>query len=274
MVDPGFFEALKIPLFQGRGFTRTDTSKSPKVAIINETLARQFFPGRNPLGRRFFRSGAEPIEVVGVARDARYHNLREPPVRMVYFPYSQQAPDSLERMHFVLRTARDAAALAPEIRAVMRQVAREVPVVDVNTLTEQIDRTLLRERLLATLSSFFAALGLIVAAVGLYGLMAFRVTRRRPEIGIRMALGAQRSDVLVLILREALLLVLSGAAAGVLIAWPATKLLSSLLFGLDRYDPATIAGAVIGLVFVSGLAAWLPARRALRIDALTALRYE
>jgi ABC-type antimicrobial peptide transport system permease subunit len=144
----------------------------------------------------------------------------------------------------------------------------------VNTLTEQIDRTLLRERLLATLSSFFAGLGLIVAAAGLYGLMAFRVTRRRSEIGIRTALGAQRSDILALILREALLLVSTGAAAGLLLAWPATTLLASLLYGLGRFDAATIAGALGSLVAVSLLAAYLPARRALRIEAVTALRYE
>jgi ABC-type antimicrobial peptide transport system permease subunit len=146
--------------------------------------------------------------------------------------------------------------------------------VDVNTLTEQIDRTLVRERLLATLSSFFAGLGLVVAAAGLYGLMAFRVTRRRSEIGIRTALGAQRSDILALILREALLLVSTGAAAGLLLAWPATTLLSSLLYGLGRFDAATIGGAVGSLVAVSLLAAYLPTRRALRIEAVTALRYE
>jgi ABC-type antimicrobial peptide transport system permease subunit len=243
------------------------------VAILNETAAREFFGGQNPLGRRFFMRGAEPIEVVGIVRDARYHDLREPPVRMAYFPY-QQGAVTLERMHFAIRATRDAAALAPEIRALMRELARDDPLVDVNTLTEQIDRTLLRERLLATLSSFFAGLGLIVAAAGLYGLMAFRVTRRRSEIGIRTALGAQRSDILALILREAVLLVSAGAAAGLLLAWPATKLLASLLYGLGRFDAATIVGAVGSLVAVSLLAAYLPARIALRIEAVTALRYE
>ena len=272
-VDARFFETFHMAVVLGRGFSRTDTSTAPKVAILNETAAREFFGGQNPLGRRFFMRGAEPIEVVGMVRDARYHDLREPPVRMAYFPY-QQGAVTLERMHFAIRATRDAAALAPEIRALMRELARDVPVVDVNTLTEQIDRTLQRERLLATLSSFFAVLGLVVAAAGLYGLMAFRVTRRRSEIGIRTALGAQRSDILALILHEALLLVSTGAAAGLLLAWPATTLLSSLLFGLGRFDPATIGGAVGSLVAVSLLAAYLPARRALRIEAVTALRYE
>jgi predicted permease len=272
-VDARFFETFHMAVVLGRGFSRTDTSTAPKVAILNETAAREFFGGQNHLGRRFFMRGAEPIEVVGVVRDARYHDLREPPVRMAYFPY-QQGLVTLERMHFAIRATRDAAALAPEIRALMRELARDVPVVDVNTLTEQIDRTLLRERLLATLSSFFAGLGLIVAAAGLYGLMAFRVTRRRSEIGIRTALGAQRSDILVLILREALLLVSTGAAAGLLLAWPATKLLASLLYGLGRFDTATIGGAVGSLFAVSLLASYLPARRALRIEAVTALRYE
>ena len=272
-VDERFFETFHIAVVLGRRFSRTDTSTAPKVAILNETAAREFFGGQNPLGRRFFMRGAEPIEVVGVVRDARYHDLREPPVRMAYFPY-QQGAASLERMHFAIRATRDAAALAPEIRSLMRKLAHDVPVVDVNTLTQQIDRTLLRERLLATLSSFFAGLGLIVAGTGLYGLMAFRVTRRRSEIGIRTALGAQRSDILVLILREALLLVSVGAAAGLLLAWPATKLLASLLYGLGRFDAATIAGAVGSLVAVSLLAAYVPARRALRIEAVTALRYE
>jgi predicted permease len=272
-VDARFFETLHMAVVLGRGFSRTDTGTAPRVAILNETAAREFFGGQNPLGRRFFMRGAEPIEVVGIVRDARYHDLREPPVRMAYFPY-QQGAATLERMHFAIRATRDAAALAPEIRALMRELARDVPVVDVNTLTEQIDRTLLRERLLATLSSFFAGLGLIVAAAGLYGLMAFRVTRRRSEIGIRTALGAQRSDILALILREALLLVSTGAAAGLLLAWPATKLLASLLYGLGRFDATTIAGAVGSLVAESLLAAYLPARRALRIEAVTALRYE
>lgn len=272
-VDDSFFDTFHIPFVQGRGFNRGDTSAAPKVAILNETAARQFFPGRNALGQRFFLAGADPFEVIGIVRDARYHDLREQPVRMAYLPY-RQGGVSLERMHFALRANRDAAALAPEIRALMRDFARNVPVVDVNTLTEQIDRTLLRERLLSTLSSFFAALGLVVAAAGLYGLMAFRVTRRRAEIGIRTALGAQRSDILSLILREVLLLVSTGAAAGLLIAWPATNFLASLLFGLSRYDAATIAGAVGSLVAISLLAAWLPARRALRVDAWNALRYE
>jgi predicted lysophospholipase L1 biosynthesis ABC-type transport system permease subunit len=257
----------------GRGFARTDTGAAPKVAILNETAAREFFGGQNPLGRRFFMHSAEPFEVIGILRDARYHDLREPPVRMAYFPY-QQGAATLERMHFAIRVTRDAAALAPEIRALMRELARNVPVVDMNTLTEQIDRTLLRERLLATLSGFFAGLGLLVAAAGLYGLMAFRVTRRRSEIGIRTALGAQRADILALILREALLLVSAGAAAGLLLAWPATKLLASLLYGLGHFDAATIAGAVGTLAAASLLAAYLPARRALRIEAVTALRYE
>jgi predicted permease len=272
-VDDRFFETFHMPIVRGRGFNRADAGTAPQVAILNETAAREFFGGQNPLGRRFFMRGAKPIEVVGIVRDARYHDLREPPVRMAYFPY-QQGAATLERMHFAIRATRDAAALAPEIRALMRELVRNVPVVDMNTLTEQIDRTLLRERLLATLSSFFAGLGLIVAAAGLYGLMAFRVTRRRPEIGIRTALGAQRSDILALILREALVLVSTGAAAGLLLAWPATKLLSSLLFGLGRFDAATIGGAVGCLVAASLLAAYLPARRALRIEAVTALRYE
>ncbi len=272
-VDARFFETFHMSVVLGRGFSRTDASTAPKVAILNETAAREFFGGQNPLGRRFFMRGVEPIEVVGIVQDARYHDLREPPVRMAYFPY-QQGAVTLERMHFAIRATRDAAALAPEIRALMRELARDVPVVDVNTLTEQIDRTLLRERLLATLSSFFAGLGLIVAAAGLYGLMAFRVTRRRFEIGIRTALGAQRSDILALILREAVLLVSTGAAAGLLLAWPATKLLESLLYGLGRFDAATIGGAVGSLLAVSLLAAYLPARRALRTEAVTALRYE
>jgi predicted permease len=272
-VDSGFFETFHMAVVQGRGFGRTDSSAASKVAILNETAARQFYAGQNPLGRHFFLHATEPIEVVGVVRDARYHDLREQPVRMAYFPY-QQGASSLERMHFAIRATRDAGALAPEIRALMREIARDVPVVGVNTLTEQIDRTLLRERLLATLSSFFAALGLMVAAAGLYGLMAYRVTRRRSEIGIRTALGAQRSDILALILGEALLLVSLGAAAGLLIAWPATKLLASLLYGLSRYDAATVAGAVGSLVVVSLLAALLPARKALKIEAMSALRYE
>ena len=196
--------------------------------------------------------GAEPIEVVGAGLcDARYHDLREPPVRMAYFPY-QQGAVTLERMHFAIRATLDAAALAPEIRALMRELARDVPVVDVNTLTEQIDRTLQRERLLATLSSFFAVLGLVVAAAGLYGLMAFRVTRRRSEIGIRTALGAQRSDILALILHEALLLVSTGAAAG-------------LLLGVARHDsvvePAVWALAASTLPpSAARWAAWSPWR--------------
>jgi ABC-type antimicrobial peptide transport system permease subunit len=149
-----------------------------------------------------------------------------------------------------------------------------ISVVDVNTLTGQIDRTLLRERLLATLSSFFAGLGLIVAAVGLYALMAFRVRRRRSEIGIRTALGAQRSDILALILREAPLLVSTSAATGLLLARPATKLLASLLYGLGSFDAATSGCAVGSLVAVALFAAYLPARRALRIETVTALRYE
>jgi predicted permease len=273
VAGPDFFETIGIPLQTGRTFTEHDNNEAPKVAIINEAAARKFFAGENPLGRRvgFSVETADQIEIVGVVRDAKYSQVREPAPPTMYVPHLQTP---LPRAVVEVRTAGDPAGTVGAIREAVRRVDANLPMQDVFTQMEQVERRLEQEKLFARAYALFGALALVVAAIGLFGLMSYSVSRRTNEIGIRMALGAQRGDVLGQVMRESLVLVAAGIIIGLAAALGTGRFLTSLLFGLEPTDPATNGLATAVLLGVAALAAYLPARRASHVDPMVALRYE
>jgi len=271
---PNFFAAMEIPLLLGRVFTDHDDAAAPKVAIINQACARKLFGDENPIGRQIYfgntpTANGGAIEIVGVVRDAKYTGLREVPPATIYVP-SPQMPDGIA--NFALRTASPATTIFPAIRDAVREIDPTLPVINLRTQDEQIDRLNAQERLLAQLTGFFGAAALVLACIGLYGLMSYAVLRRTGEIGLRMALGALPAHVLRMILRESLVLVAFGVVAGVAAALGATRWISTQLFGLSASDPLTYTIVVLLLASVGLLAALLPARRASRVDPMVALR--
>jgi predicted permease len=239
-------------------------------------MARRFFMNVSPLGRRFgigdpSRNGE--IEIIGVVKDAKYKSLREADRAMFYLPFNQ-APTGRGQMTLIVRTAGDPTPLATAVQREARALDPVMPMFEVETLEAQISASLMEERLVATLSSIFGLLALFLSCLGLYGILSYTVARRTNEIGIRMALGAERHDVLWLVLRDALRLTLIGAALGIPAAFAAARLVSSQLFGISATDPLTICLATLSLLAVALTAAYLPARRATRVDPLVALRYQ
>jgi predicted permease len=271
-VGPDFFEAMGLPLLAGRSFNAQDTETSPKVAVISDALALRLFPGVSPLGRRFGRGGpahSEDIEVVGVVKDAKYEDLTEQVRAMAYYPYSQ----SIQYLsNFEVNFAGDPAAIVGETRRAIKEVNRDLPIVDAVRMSEHVGRSLVQQKLIAKLSSFFGLLALMLACIGLFGIMSYSVAKRTNEIGIRMALGAERGDVLRLVMREGLVPVLIGVAIGLPAALLGAKLITSMLFGLTPADPLTICVATGLLLAVAAVAGYLPARKAARVDPMTALR--
>jgi len=273
-VGPGFFATLGIPLLAGRDFTEADGPDAPKVAVVNETFARYFFRGEDPIGRRFSlgRREDEPITIVGLVRDGRAASLREEPLRFVYEPYPQER--DVGEMTFYVRSALDPLALAPRLRAVVRRADATLPVNDLKTMGAQIRESLLVERMVAGLSAAFGLLATLLAAVGLYGVMSYAVSLRTREIGIRVALGAERRTVLLMVLREVAVLALLGVAIGLPSGYGLGRLVESQLFGLSARDPLTFTAATATLLLSALLAGYLPAARATRVDPMVALRYE
>ena len=274
IVGHDFFAAMGIPFVVGRGFGPQDTDKSQKVAVISESMAQRFFPNSSPLGKRFGIDGPEStdqIEVVGVVKDAKYGNLTEQFRPMAFYPHSQR-PDALGNL--VVRFSGPAGSVVPQIRQTIRQLNRNLPVDDVVSLSDHIGRSLVEQKLVARLASFFGMLALLLACVGLYGVMSYGVARRTNEIGIRMALGARGRSVLWLVLREAVTLVVIGLVVGLLTSLAVTKTAAKLLYELKPNDPMTITLATLLLAAVALLAGYLPARRAARVDPMVALREE
>ena len=272
-VSPTFFETMEIPLVAGRGITQRDTEDAPPVAVINEAAARKYFPNESPIGRRFGSSleTSGGLEIVGILRDARYNSVRDDVVPTRYTPF-RQAPQRAAT--FEVRTAGDPLAAVAGIREAVRQVDATLPLMNVTTQQDEVERRFLQEKVFAQAYTLFGGLALLVASVGLFGVMSYSVARRTSEIGIRMALGAQQHDVLRLVMRESMTLVAGGVAIGLAVAAAAGRLVSNLLFGVPPTDPMTMAGAMIVFVAVSSLAGYLPARRASGIDPMVALRYE
>jgi predicted permease len=275
-VGPGYFATLGIPIVAGRGFTAQDVGPA-KYAVINESFAREYLPGRNPIGQRFgLVDDMEPvspdIEVIGVIPDRKYRDLRETPPAQAYFPY-------LEGVHFrfmnvYLRTQVDPRQIEDELRERMRQFDPHVPVVGLQTMNEQIGFSLRTERLVASLSGVFGGLATLLAVIGLYGVMAYVVMRRTREIGIRIALGALRGNVIAMVMREVFILIGAGLAVGFSLALALANLIRSQLFGLNPRDPLTFIGSAVVLALAAGLAGFIPALRASSVDPTTALRHE
>ncbi|PYR74643.1 MAG: ABC transporter permease [Acidobacteria bacterium] len=273
VVSPNFFDVMGIPIVMGRTLTDRDDESAPKVAIINEAAARKYFPNENPVGRHFGTSAetSGQLEIAGVLRDAKYDSVREPAPPTMYVPYRQTR---LGNAVFEVRTAASPQAVTGAIREAVRQADPNLPIVDVSTQIEQVERRFLQEKTFAQAYTLFGALALLLAAVGLFGLMSYNVSRRTNEIGIRMALGAQRYDVLRLVLRESMILVGVGVAIGLGVTIVASRLVTTLLYGLAPTDVPTMMLAIVVMMTVSGIAGYLPARRASHVDPMVALRYE
>jgi predicted permease len=271
-VSPNFFVVTQQPLLLGRAFTDADGAKAPKIAIVNETFVQRYLGGANPLGRRFhYESEKDEFEIVGVARDAKYADLRSEVPPTIYLAAAQR---EFGYVSFLVRTAGEPASILAAIRSTLRAIDPTLPVLNLRTMDDQIDRLHGQELLFARLAGFFGVLALTLACVGLYGLMSYVVARRTGEIGVRMALGALPGHVLRLFLGESLALVAGGIALGAFAAWGAAHLLTSMLFGLTRADPFTYGVAAGVLLAVALIAAAIPSWRAARVDPTVALRTE
>jgi predicted permease len=243
------------------------------VAIINQTAARHFFGEEDPLTKKVRLGGVENVEIVGIARDSKYRSIREDSPRIAYTSFGQDERPAGERTIYI-RTAGDPLPLVAALRREVQALDHDLPLYNVKTFGEQKSESLARERLIATLSGFFGALALVLASIGLYGVMAYGVQRRTREIGIRMSLGAMRGRVVWMVLRDCLLMVAMGIVLGIPLSLWLSGLVTSQLFGVAPGDPMTIAVAVFLLTAVAALAGYLPAYRASRIDPMTALRCE
>jgi len=268
-IGPGYFSGMGIPLVAGREFTPADGTAAPKVAIVNQTMAHYFFGDRNPLGRHVGYNGSKTpdVEIVGVVRDSKYLDLREKIDRTMFVPWTQDK--TIEQMTFFVRSAQPVPA-----QAAVAAIDPDLPVYGVETTESRIADSIYIDRMIATLSSFFGALATLLAAVGLYGVMAYSVARRTREIGVRMALGARRGDVLWMVLRHTALLAGIGIALALPLTFGLGRAIQSQLYGVSPADFRVIAVSAILLALVSAAAGYFPALRATRVDPLTALRHE
>ena len=276
-VSDGYFETMGIQLVAGRDFNSHDTPESPKVAIMNQTAANRYFAGQNPIGRRYREDignkMSDPVEIIGVVKDAKYGTLREDILPSAFVAASQDA-NTRKSVTFELRVAAGApTSVVSAVKSAIAEVNRDVSL-QFKAFGVQVDESLSRERLLATLSGFFGALALLLAMIGLYGVMSYNVARRRNEIGIRMALGAEQSRVLRMVLKEVAILIGVGLAIGLGAAFGTTRFVESFLYGMKPNDPWTLTLAAAVLAVVAAIAGFLPARRASRLDPMTALREE
>lgn len=292
-VGPRFFQTAGIPILLGRDFRDQDNENAPKVAIVNETFARHFFGGQNGvrsalgqmlgLGMNQTRTGLPDgwenlgqFEIVGVTKDSKQRTLSEPPVSVVYFPFWQAAlpPSLIGEMTLEARIAAEPSGMTNAIRQELMAVEKNLPIYGVKTLTQQVQESLVDQRFFTWLVSFFGFLALSLASIGLYGLIAYSTVRRTSEIGIRMALGAHRSEVFALVIKEAVRLTALGVVVGLALAIAAGRGVSSMLYGVSAADPLTIVSASLLMFGAATLAGFLPARRAMHVDPMVALRYE
>jgi putative ABC transport system permease protein len=279
IISPNYFRAMGIPLQKGRVFTERDTSASPLAVIVNETFARRFFPGADPIGKRVL-IGADltenpnppPSEIIGVVGDVHHNGLDTEAGPEYYVSYLQ---DPLRRMDLVVRTRSDnPSSMVATLRNAIKEVDQEQYIPRVETMDQLLAESVARRRFNMMLLGIFAALALALAAVGIYGVMSYSVTQRTHEIGIRIALGAQTSDVIRMVVSQGMTLALIGVAIGLLAAFAVTRIMSSLLFGVSPTDTVTFAAVALLLSGIALVACLIPARRATRVDPMVALRYE
>jgi predicted permease len=283
IVTPGYFQTMGIPLTAGRDFTERDDSKAAGAALINETMARRFWPNESAIGKRFEIGGIverKPVEIIGVTRDSKHRTLNEAPRVVMYLPFGQEYAAG---MHLHIRTVSEPLSLLASVQNEIQQLDRSLPVFEVKTMRRHLDDSLWPQRALAALIGVLGLLALVLAAAGLYGVVSYAAAERTREIGIRIALGAQTQDVIWMIVQQGMKLVLIGAAVGLAAAWALTRLIKGVVFTMDAADPFFGVSATDSLTFVIGplsllaialLACYFPARRATRVDPMVALRYE
>ena len=272
-VGPDFCHTLGIPILRGRDVTDADTRSAPKVVLVNETFSKRFFPKGDPLGHSVGKNKPESrFTIVGVIGDSKYKRVDEKSKPTLYFPYAQTTP--IPNMQVELRTRGNPEALIPSVHAVLHGLDPNLPIQKPMTQRAQFDESFSQARLFARLSIFFGVIAVLLVATGLYGTLAYRVGRRTPEIGVRMALGAQRGQVLWMILRESLLVSAAGILVGAPLAFAGAKLMRSMLFGVLPGDSFSFVGALVGVILVALAASLVPVRRAVRVDPVVALRYE
>jgi putative ABC transport system permease protein len=275
-VTPNYFGTMRIPLLQGREFTERDDSKATKVLIVNQAFAQQFFPGENPIGKHILagiaNAGEPPMrEIIGVVGNVKFEDLTTEFSPESYIPYGQLQFGSVT---IVVRSSKDPEGLAKPIASVVQSLDKDLPTYSPKTVEQYLDGTIAVPRFNTFLLAIFAALAMILTAVGLYGVISYTVAQRTHEIGIRMALGAQPGDMMRLVVSQGMTLALFGVAVGLVAALGLTRFLSSLLFGVSSTDPVSFAAVVAMLFAVVLLACYIPARRAMRVDPMVALRYE
>jgi predicted permease len=276
-IGPGHFSNMGIPLLSGREFTRADVMGSPKVVIVNESFAKMFFPSGNAIGHHlrfgFSNEHRPDMEIVAVVKNSHHDGVKEEDIKpFVYAPYAQETNGG--RLTYYVRTSQDPTLLSNSIRGVVNQLDPSLPVTNMRTFEAQIERQLANDRLIATLSEIFGGLAALLAAIGIYGLLAYGVTQRIREIGIRMALGADTRSVGKMILSEMSWLLLIGMVIGLPLTYGLGKLLNSMLYGVKAFEPATVGISLACIAMVAFAAALIPVRRAARVDPLVALRYE
>jgi putative ABC transport system permease protein len=274
-VSPGHFSNLGIPLLAGREFTRQDSRGGPKVVVINESMAKQFFPGGDALGKHMkIGGGKDPLdrEIVGIVKDSHHSGVKEQLKPFFYIPYTQER--AITSLTYYVRTSGDPVALASSVRSVVAELDSSLPIFGAKSFEEQIDQQLSTSKLVAFLALTFGSLAALLAAMGIYALLAFSVTQRTREIGVRMALGAEPKRVGWMVLKDVAQLTGIGILIGIPLAYALGKLIDSLLFGVQAFGIASVGIALLALTAVAAFAAYAPTRRATRIDPMVALRYE
>ncbi|HEX6164211.1 MAG TPA: ABC transporter permease, partial [Vicinamibacterales bacterium] len=271
-VAPKFFATMQIPILAGRDFDERDVANPDASALINETAAKKYWPNENPIGQRIGQNieDSGKTEIIGIIRDTKYDSVRDAAPATMYTPIRP----GTRSLTVMVRTATDPASLTETVRSAMQQIDPDVPMTGITTQSEQVNGRFAQERLFALAYSLFGALALLLACIGLFGLMSYSVSRRTNEIGIRMALGAQRARVVGMVLQESMVMVAIGVVLGLAGAIAGGRFVESVLFGLSKTDTVTISAAIAVTALVSLAAGYLPARRAARVDPMVALRYE
>jgi len=273
VAGPDFFHTLGVPIIAGRDFARSDTPTSPHVGIINERFAQRFLPNQNPIGHTIGTDdGKYQMTIVGVVKNHKYRSIDEEPIPMAWYMYAQIP--IIGQMQVELRVHGDPMAVLPSARKALQQLDPNLPLISPITQQAQYETTISQQLLFARLAGFFGLLAVLLVATGLYGMLTFRVNHRTAEIGVRMAVGAQRGQVIWMVLRDSLILTAAGVAVGIPLAILTGKALSSALYGITPNDPASFVFALVGVAAVALAASWIPPRRAASVDPVTALRSE